>query len=78
MTTYLLLALSFVLAGKAVAALQEAAWIAISPLPVNLSFDWLGIYPTWQGVGIQGAILVVALWLLLKGGRSDSSSAKAA
>ncbi|WHI48758.1 cytochrome c/FTR1 family iron permease [Microbulbifer sp. TRSA001] len=78
MTTYLLLLLSFVLAGKAVSALQEAAWIAISPLPVNLSFDWLGINPTWQGVGVQGAILVAALWLLLKGNRSDSSSAKAA
>ncbi|MCO1333247.1 cytochrome c/FTR1 family iron permease [Microbulbifer sp. OS29] len=78
MTTYVLLALSFVLAGKAIAALQEAAWIAINPLPVNLSFDWLGIYSTWQGVGVQGAILVVALWLLLKGNRSDSSPAKAA
>ncbi|WP_444943489.1 cytochrome c/FTR1 family iron permease [Microbulbifer sp. ZKSA006] len=78
MTTYLLLALSIILAGKAVAALQEAAWVAISPLPVNLSFDLLGIYPTWQGVGVQGAVLAVALWLLLKGRSSGSTPIKSA
>lgn len=65
-TTYVLLALSFVLAGKAIAALQEAAWIGIAPLPVQFSFDWLGIYSSWQGIGLQAAILVAAIWLVLK------------
>lgn len=70
-TTFVLLALSFVLAGKAVAALQEAALIGITPLPVSFSFDWLGIYSTWQGIGLQAAILVAAIWLWL---RSRSST----
>ncbi|WP_444921017.1 FTR1 family protein [Microbulbifer sp. CnH-101-G] len=75
-TTYVLLALSFVLAGKAVAALQEAAWIGISPLPVQFSFDWLGIYSTWQGIGLQALVLVGAFWLMKKGGTATEVSAK--
>ncbi|MFA0811230.1 cytochrome c/FTR1 family iron permease [Microbulbifer epialgicus] len=77
-TTFILLALSFILAGKAIAALQEAAWIGISPLPVQFSFDWLGIYSTWQGIGLQGVILVAALWLILKGRGPEGGTAKAA
>ncbi|MEW5249816.1 cytochrome c/FTR1 family iron permease [Microbulbifer discodermiae] len=73
-TTYFLLGLSFVLAGKAVAALQEAALLNISPLPVAFSFDWLGIYPTWQGVGLQFAILVAAFWLWRRGRNSDDGA----
>ncbi|AMX01659.1 cytochrome c/FTR1 family iron permease [Microbulbifer thermotolerans] len=77
-TTLVLLALSFVLAGKAIAALQEAALIGISPMPISFSFDWLGIYSTWQGIGLQAAILVAALWLILKGKKpGNTSSAKA-
>jgi len=57
-TTYLLLALSFVLMGKAVAALQEAAVISISPLPISFEFDWIGVKSTWQGILAQLAILL--------------------
>jgi len=66
-TTFILLALSFVLAGKAVKALQEAALIGINPLPLTFRFDWLGIYSTWQGIGLQAAILVAAIWLWRRG-----------
>lgn len=57
-TTYLLLALSFVLMGKAVSALQEAAVISISPLPVNFEVDWIGVKSTWQGILAQLAIIL--------------------
>ncbi|GAB2880711.1 FTR1 family protein [Microbulbifer echini] len=77
-TTYVLLALSFVLAGKAVAALQEAAWIGISPLPVQFSLDWLGIYSTWQGIGLQALVLIGALWLMRKSSAASETSAKIA
>lgn len=64
-TTYLLLALSFVLMGKSVAALQEAAVIGISPLPVNFELGWIGVKSTWQGLFAQTLILFVfALFLL--------------
>ncbi|SHF63068.1 high-affinity iron transporter [Microbulbifer donghaiensis] len=68
-TTFILLALSFVLAGKAIAALQEAALISMTPLPVSFSFDWLGIYSTWEGICLQAAILVAAAWIWLRGRR---------
>ncbi|MCX4187063.1 cytochrome c/FTR1 family iron permease [Methylophaga sp. OBS4] len=64
-TTYLMLALSFVLMGKAVAALQEAALIAISPLPFNINISWLGIHATWEGILSQLLILLLSLLLLL-------------
>lgn len=78
-TTFILLALSFVLAGKAVTALQEAALVGRTPLPVSFSFDWLGINSTWQGIGLQAAILVAAIWLVFRGkGSGGASSAKIA
>tara|TARA_R110001599_G_scaffold289553_1_gene492496 strand:- start:2236 stop:4197 length:1962 start_codon:yes stop_codon:yes gene_type:complete len=58
-TTYLLLALSFILMGKAVSALQEAAVITISPLPVSFEVDWIGVKSTWQGILAQLAIILV-------------------
>lgn len=61
LTVYLLLALSFVLTGKAVAALQEAGWIDASAFPLPIEFDWLGIHPTWQGIVAQAVVLLLAL-----------------
>ncbi|WP_237066797.1 cytochrome c/FTR1 family iron permease [Microbulbifer guangxiensis] len=76
-TTVILLGLSFVLAGKAVAALQEAALVPITALPVSFSLDWLGIYATWQGIGLQLAILVAAGWLWLSGRQPAGATATA-
>ena len=42
-TTYLMLALAFVLMGKAVSALQEAALISMTPLPISFEIDWMDI-----------------------------------
>lgn len=64
-TTYLLLALAFVLMGKAISALQEAAVVGISPFPVNFQVEWLGIYATWQGVLAQGLILLLSVALTM-------------
>ena len=58
-TTYLLLALSFILMGKAVSALQEAAIIGISPLPITVEIDWIGVGSTWEGTMAQLTILVL-------------------
>jgi len=65
-TTILLLALSFILAGKAISALQEAALIDISALPVSFQIDWLGINSTWQGVGVQLLILLLSFAMMSK------------
>src|SRR5690606_40156130 len=42
-TTYLLLALAFILMGKAMSALHEADLIGITPLPVSLEFHLFGV-----------------------------------
>ena len=66
-TTIILLILSFILAGKAISALQEAAVINISALPVSFQIDWLGINSTWQGVGVQLFILLLSIAMISKG-----------
>ncbi len=50
--------LAVVLAGKGVAALQEAGWIALNPAPVP-RVELFGMYPTWQTLIAQ--LIVLAL-----------------
>jgi high-affinity iron transporter len=59
-SSVLLYGLAIVLAGHGVAALQEAGWIPATPVSL-LRFEWLGIYPTLQGLALQGALLLAAL-----------------
>ena len=58
MTTYLLLALAFILMGKAISALQEAAVISISALPIHVDLPWIGVGSTWQGAFAQIAVIL--------------------
>jgi high-affinity iron transporter len=59
-SSVLLYALAVVLAGHGVAALQEAGWIPATPASF-FRFEWLGIYPTWQGLALQVALLLAAI-----------------
>jgi high-affinity iron transporter len=52
--------------GKSVAALQEAAVIGISPLPVHFEFGWIGVKSTWQGLFAQALILFVFVLFILQ------------
>jgi high-affinity iron transporter len=63
-STYLMLVLSFVLAGKGILALQEAAVISRRPFPLAINLDWLGIHATWEGLVIQVLILFIPLGFL--------------
>ncbi|MCU7960078.1 MAG: FTR1 family protein [gamma proteobacterium symbiont of Bathyaustriella thionipta] len=55
--------LALVFTGKGIAALQEAGKLPLDP--VNLpSIELLGIYPNLQGLGVQAALLVIAIILL--------------
>jgi len=65
-SAYFMLVLAFILTGKGIAALQEAAIIGLSPFPVNFSISWLGISPTWQGLLTQATIIVLSLLLFKK------------
>lgn len=56
----LLAVLAVVLAGKGIAALQQAGRLPIGPLDLP-PIPSLGVYPTWQGVLTQLALVVVIL-----------------
>ena len=50
--------LAVVLAGKGIAALQEAGAVPVGPLGLP-AIPSLGVYPTWQGVLTQLAVVVL-------------------
>lgn len=54
----LIAVLAVVLTGKGIAALQEAGWIAVTHAPFP-TIDLLGIYPTWQSLLAQVAIIAL-------------------
>jgi high-affinity iron transporter len=59
-SSLLLYGLAIVLAGHGIAALQEAGWIPATSVSL-FRIEWLGIYPTWQGLALQGALVLAAL-----------------
>lgn len=56
-SSFLIVVLAVILAGKGVAAFQEAGWLSITPASFLPRIAFLGIYPTWEGVGAQLAVL---------------------
>lgn len=60
-SSLLIVALAIVLAGKGVAALQEARWFAISPVAGLPWAEIVGFYPTWEGIAGQVLVLGVLL-----------------
>lgn len=64
-SSLLIAVLAVVLAGKGVAALQEAGWLAVRPIPQLPRIEIIGLYPTLQGVAAQLltlGVLVSAFW----------------
>ncbi len=59
-SSWLMAVLVFVLAGKGIAALQEAGWIDIAPLAAVPRISMLGLFPTIQSVAAQ-VIAVIAI-----------------
>ncbi|MCP6280736.1 iron permease, partial [Klebsiella pneumoniae] len=59
-SSWLMAALTVVLAGKGVAALQEAGIIDLAPWSVVPRVELLGLFPTVQTVAAQ-AVMVLAI-----------------
>lgn len=72
--------LSFMLVGKGVRALQEAAVLSIHPVSFP-ELQWLGVFATREGLIAQGALLVLllgsALWPWWTARRAHASPAPA-
>lgn len=65
LSSILIAVLAVVLAGKGVAALQEAGLVDIWPMPGVPRVAWLGLYPTRESVFLQlatAAVLLVGFW----------------
>jgi high-affinity iron transporter len=65
-TSALLYYMAFVFMGKGIKELQEGNLIPLSAIRGFPSIEWLGLYPSWQGVSAQIALLVLLLFAVLK------------
>jgi high-affinity iron transporter len=57
----LIAVLAVVLAGKGIAALQEAGLLGVTPIAAAPRIEILGIYPTLEGLAVQAATLLILL-----------------
>ncbi|MBI2954126.1 MAG: FTR1 family iron permease [Chloroflexi bacterium] len=53
--------MAFVFAGQGVRELQEAGAIGVTLAPGVSDVDLLGIYPTWEGIALQSALVLAAV-----------------
>lgn len=65
-TTLLLYFISFTLAGHGIWELQKAGIMSISPVENMQGLKFLRVYPTIEGIAVQGALLVVFVAVLFK------------
>lgn len=65
-STYVVLALAFILAGQGIHAIQEGGYLNISSFPLNLKWPLIGLYPTYETILTQLMVfgLIVFLWKL--------------
>lgn len=73
-SSLLIAVLAVVLAGKGVAALQEAGWVHATPLAVP-RIDVLGLLPTWQTLLAQLGVVAIVLVAYFVNTRSAPSPA---
>jgi high-affinity iron transporter len=76
-SSVLIAVLAVVLAGKGVAALQEAGMIGVTPLDWAPRVEILGLYPTLEGLLAQAATLLILLAGFARNRRGPSKLATA-
>lgn len=59
-SSVLLYAFAVVFAGQGIAALQEAGVVSLTPVGFPRA-AWLGIYPSAEGLGVQGILVLLGL-----------------
>jgi high-affinity iron transporter len=73
-SSWLMAALTVVLAGKGVSALQEAGIIDIAPVADAPRLSMLGVFPTWQSILAQ-LLMAVAIAIGFHFNRRKGASA---
>jgi high-affinity iron transporter len=65
LTGLLILAVLIVMVGKTVQVCQVVGWLPVTPIEgVSLPYwagSWLGVFPTWQGIGAQAFAATLVL-----------------
>lgn len=76
-TLMYIMAVSF--AGGGVSELQEAQVVSQTVLPISWfpNIDWLGLYPTYETVGIQVALLLIGVIMIIYQKRKSEALEKA-
>ena len=79
-TSALLYYLAFIFAGRGIRELQESGLVGITPASWMPSWDILGLYPTWESLGIQILLVVAATFaltylFLIRGRRAKAEAA---
>jgi len=64
-TSTLLYAMAFSFTGQGIADLQEAGWVATTPLAWAPSFPFLGVFPTMQTLLMQSLLLAAVVLALV-------------
>lgn len=67
--------LAVILTGKGVAALQEANWIPMQMLALP-RLEWIGFYPSWEGLGAQLACVLVLAGAFVWNRRAATATAR--
>jgi high-affinity iron transporter len=65
-TSLLLYYMAFVFMGKGVRELQEGNAISLSAIPWFPHIEWLGLFPSWEGVLAQLSLVVLFAFAVLK------------
>ena len=71
-SSIIMVALAVILTGKAVHSFQEVDLLPITLSPVNLHWDWLGLYPTWEPTLFQLGVLALSIFLWIYGKKSSA------
>lgn len=70
----ILMLLSFVIAGKGIAALQEAGYVPVDRVPFP-EWNAIGVYANWESLGVQAFMLVLVISLLALSRRRETRHA---
>lgn len=69
-----MIVLAVVFAGKGVAALQDAGKLPLDTIASMPRIETLGIYPSWQSIGLQVVMASIAVGLVLYNRRTPTQS----
>lgn len=66
-SSLIMVGLSIILTGKAVHSFQEVDLARVTASPLDLHWDWLGFYPTWEVQLAQLVVLSLSIFLWIQG-----------